>query len=490
MNLGMPNLWMFFIFMPLLGMCVGSFINVVIWRLPFSGQKVSYRGKTGRLSLSWPPSHCPHCNKTVRWHENIPVISWLILRGRCSGCNQRISLRYPLVELGTGIIFLALFIAYYLTGWYGNQFRNMAHGGPTLVLDLVYVSVLLAASGIDADWFIIPLRLPWLVIMAAVVSCAAGVQPMLPSLPAHSAFARAALGGTAGLIAAVIFLRLRLIPRSFSAPPDGKLAENPPPAESLSAPQSADQFVAPPQLRRRPIVPAVIIILAAQAPLWLFASHKIAVLLLLVSGILCFLLGVLPRPADTAESNDLAEEILDESAAPNARHEIFKELLFVLPILILGATAVFIPFPLPASPVFCRLYGTLLGLLAGGGIVWIFRIGGTLVLGRVAMGLGDVHLMAAVGAVLGAPLAIIAFFIAPFAALIWVIILKIMHRPNVLPFGPWLSVAGILALLIGPPVQGWYANQLFPPVHQRPIKTGRVMWPGDNPAADRPHKSP
>lgn len=77
----------------LLGLLIGSFLNVVIWRLP--------RGE----SLSHPGSHCPGCGHAVRPYDNVPVVSWLLLRGRCRDCGARISPRYPLVELLTGVLF-------------------------------------------------------------------------------------------------------------------------------------------------------------------------------------------------------------------------------------------------------------------------------------------------------------------------------------------------------------------------------------------------
>lgn len=77
----------------LLGLLIGSFLNVVVWRLP--------RGE----SLSRPASHCPVCEHPIRAYDNIPVFSWLILRGRCRDCHTRISVRYPLIEMATGITF-------------------------------------------------------------------------------------------------------------------------------------------------------------------------------------------------------------------------------------------------------------------------------------------------------------------------------------------------------------------------------------------------
>lgn len=78
----------------LLGLAVGSFLNVVIWRAP--------RGE----SLVHPPSACPKCGHAIRPRDNVPVLSWLILRGRCRDCGEPISARYPLVEAATGVLFV------------------------------------------------------------------------------------------------------------------------------------------------------------------------------------------------------------------------------------------------------------------------------------------------------------------------------------------------------------------------------------------------
>ena len=80
------------------GLLIGSFLNVVVWRVP--------RGE----SLVSPPSHCPGCDTPIKPYDNIPVVSWLLLRGRCRRCGERISARYPLVELGTGLLFAALVV--------------------------------------------------------------------------------------------------------------------------------------------------------------------------------------------------------------------------------------------------------------------------------------------------------------------------------------------------------------------------------------------
>ena len=84
-----------------LGLLVGSFLNVCIYRLP------------RRESVAWPASHCPSCRRALAWYENVPLVSWLVLRGRCRTCRTPISIQYPIVEAATGALFGA---AYY---WYG-----------------------------------------------------------------------------------------------------------------------------------------------------------------------------------------------------------------------------------------------------------------------------------------------------------------------------------------------------------------------------------
>ena len=85
------------IFAFILGTVIGSFLNVLIYRLP------------RRISIIAPHSFCPNCKKSIKWYENIPVISYITLGGRCAGCGKRISFRYPVVEILTGLLFLYAF---------------------------------------------------------------------------------------------------------------------------------------------------------------------------------------------------------------------------------------------------------------------------------------------------------------------------------------------------------------------------------------------
>ena len=78
----------------LIGLCIGSFLNVVVYRFP------------NDLSIIKPRSFCPKCKNKLSWKENIPLLSWLIQKGKCTNCHTSISIRYPLIELLTGILFV------------------------------------------------------------------------------------------------------------------------------------------------------------------------------------------------------------------------------------------------------------------------------------------------------------------------------------------------------------------------------------------------
>jgi leader peptidase (prepilin peptidase)/N-methyltransferase len=120
-------------FAGVLGAIVGSFLNVVTYRLP------------RRESLVTPASHCPKCGVPVRPYDNIPVLSWLLLRGRCRNCGERISARYPLVEAGAAVLCI------------GAVLTHQTAAG--IALSVVLVLLLIPAALIDLEHRIIPNRL-------------------------------------------------------------------------------------------------------------------------------------------------------------------------------------------------------------------------------------------------------------------------------------------------------------------------------------------
>src|SRR5689334_5701192 len=112
----LPHL-IFILFVFALGACVGSFLNVVVWRLPQIEHDPNDRSVFGPLlktieGLSHPPSHCPKCNNPLKWYDNIPVFGWIKLGGECRFCKQPISIRYPVVEAICGLLFAFYYVMF------------------------------------------------------------------------------------------------------------------------------------------------------------------------------------------------------------------------------------------------------------------------------------------------------------------------------------------------------------------------------------------
>ena len=135
----------------LLGACIGSFLNVVVWRLPQPDPR--RRSLGGR-------SHCPHCGALIRWHDNIPVVGWLVLRGRARCCGGGIAFRYPLVELLTAALFCALALWPPFAPVIVQDHSGAAVLDPPAVaafcLHAVFLSLLVACTFIDFDTQLLP----------------------------------------------------------------------------------------------------------------------------------------------------------------------------------------------------------------------------------------------------------------------------------------------------------------------------------------------
>jgi leader peptidase (prepilin peptidase) / N-methyltransferase len=162
----MPQLMLLSI-VGLLGLAVGSFLNVVIYRVPRDE------------SLVRPGSHCPHCGSEVRNRHNIPVLGWLLLRGRCADCKASISARYPLVEGGTAALFVAVAAKF---GW---SWELPAY------LYLAAVAIALAAIDLDV------MRLPDKIVLP---SYGVALLLLVPAMIAEHSWR----AGVRGLIAAVV----------------------------------------------------------------------------------------------------------------------------------------------------------------------------------------------------------------------------------------------------------------------------------------------
>lgn len=153
------------------GLAVGSFLNVVISRLPVGE------------SLSRPRSRCPHCGAAITPRDNVPVASWLLLRGRCRTCRRPIAARYPAVEAGTALLFAIAEVRFGL-GW-------------ELWAYLLLFSVAMAAAGISLDGHRLPARLP----LVGITGCSAALLVSAATRSAWSALIGAVVGAGIGVVA-------------------------------------------------------------------------------------------------------------------------------------------------------------------------------------------------------------------------------------------------------------------------------------------------
>jgi leader peptidase (prepilin peptidase)/N-methyltransferase len=389
--------WQIYLHLPVacfvfaLGAIVGSFINVVIYRVPAG------------MSVITPPSRCPVCGARLRWWENLPIIGWWLVGRRCRHCRVPISPQYALVETLMALLFAGLYCAYYLPGpsvaWWGGiggpwwYYNGPFRTAPAFLAILVMVAGLVAMTVIDARLFIIPIGIPRVVTVCGLLGWAvqsavtprpraAGLWPV-PATGWHW-FAISA-GGMLGMLAAWGLLRRGVLRPSFA---------------------DYDQYVPPDQT---------------------FGDY------------------------------------------PHARREMWVEAVFLLPVaagLVAGwAVGGALPGGEPPLPL-RALGGSMLGYLAGAAMVWAVRMLGTLAFGREAMGLGDVHLMGAIGAVLGWLDPVWIFMLAPFFGLAWAVVSMGMssilrRRRRELPYGPHLAVATLCVLLFRPAFT-WAQHTYFP----------------------------
>ncbi|MFN0012867.1 MAG: prepilin peptidase [Phycisphaerales bacterium] len=427
------------LFLAAFGACIGSLINVLAYRLPKGMDVVS------------PPSRCPACDTKLTWRENIPIFGWLILRGRCRFCRSPISAEYPLVEAFVAVLFMLIAALWYAVppdaGLAGIPFGRVrpewAANGPaetwpaTLVL-LCLLSCLTAMTLIDFKTYTIPLVLPWVASLVAVVAHplhAAWVQfgthagKLARTAPGWNWtiptpdwwWLGASIGATVGIGLSLLLLRLGLIRRSFG---DYEAWEK----EQLAAAKAAGKDPD-----------------ADPTALWI--------------------------------------------AYPHARREMVRELAFLaLPGLLLWAggtlaarlvagnlTANPDPFQPPIEPAMplwlAALGGVLMGYIVGGGVAWVIRVGASLAFRKEAMGMGDVHLIAAVGACLGWIDAVLAFFAAAFVGLAWAIIASIGggRVRRTLSYGPSLAIATLLVVLAKPLIEMGLNQLVHVPPGGKPI---------------------
>ncbi len=444
------------------GACVGSLVNVLVYRLPLG------------LSVVTPPSACPRCATRLTWRENIPVVGWLLLRGRCRFCRSPISGEYPGVEAFVGVGFALFYLMLFGDTWRWVGFaafprpewaiNGLALMWPTMVIWLVLFGALVAMTLVDAKTCQIPLVLTWVPAAVGAVghtAHAAYLQHQDQATawapgwwwaiatpgPASWWWIGAGLGGIVGVGLSSTMVWLGVMRQSFADYDEWERAQLA--AEAVAAspqvdpPQqgSTDSGAPPPAPGATPIQDA-----AATPGLDENPTHT---------------------PANVERPDGMPTDLW--TAYPHARREMIRELIFLAPIvglaLIGGWVAsrlagpwVYNPGTLTLEPASLAplwlmvLSGSCLGYLIGGGVVWLMRILGTLGVGREAMGLGDVHMMAAVGACLGWIDAVLGFFGAAFVGLAWALVSALARGRlrRAMPYGPFLAIATVLVLWTKP----------------------------------------
>lgn len=454
----MPVFWTF-----MFGACVGSLINVLAYRLPLGMDCVS------------PSSRCPACDTKLTWRENIPILGWILLRGKCRFCRSEISPQYPIIEAFVAVLWATTAALWYALPNYGQSpfgvpwttfkpewaMSGFAATWPIFLTVLSLFSCLVAMTLTDLKSFTIPLVLPWFATAFALAvhplwalyvqqtsgdlftlrgtgwvwsiatpATVLGEQAGAGQTAVSSWWwLGASIGGSIGIGVALVLLKIKVIGRSFS---DYDAWEN---AETARV---EAEFAA-----------------RAGTP------------------------GLTLRAGDAAE---MIDPTMLWTAYPHARREMIKELAFLAPCGLLGwlggtltagmATRVGEVLTISGGVILTAtmpplwlnvLSGVVLGYLVGGGLVWLVRILGSVGFNKEAMGLGDVHLLAAVGATMGWIDAVLTFFTAAFVGLAWTLIAAVASRSGprrTLPFGPSLAI-GCFIVVFAKPLFEWFLGRIM-----------------------------
>ncbi len=438
--------WLIFMFIT--GACIGSFLNVVIYRLPRGG------------SIFFPSrSYCPKCGHPIKGYDNIPLVSWLALKGRCRSCKAPISPRYIIIEAITALLVCGLFAWYFIGHWASHTFFG-GHGlvskpllwpadWPMFLSHAALVCGLLVCAVVDIETWTVPLEVCWFVSIVGIAVAGAAPAGWLGAASASDplgdpmigmavspACGAAAIGAAIGLVMAIILTKYGFIQQSFldadeSAPAQGGAAGKGP--DGKSSQKAMDRKPGDKSSKKK-------------------GQAKKA----------------------SARREDVKERIqavaITSRPGLSVRTEILREVIFLAPPVIMAFAAyMLVTRVAPLHAAWYDLHGhsatanawisghiaqhivagesALFGYMIGGLLVWGTRILGTLAFGKEAMGLGDVHIMAAVGACAGWLTPTLAFFIAPIFGLAWAVYLWLARGQRELPYGPWLAAASLAVML-------------------------------------------
>ena len=470
------------LFIWLLGLCVGSFLNVVIYRLP--------RG----LSVSKPRrSFCPSCREPIQWHDNIPVLSWLMLRGRCRRCSNHISVQYPIIEALTGVTFVLIYhLLVVVDARVGMQIVGLSDA-PLVAAWLVLAAAMIACSAMDLTAYIIDVRVTDVCMVAGILLYALWPNADVTAGTSASPISAAA---AAAFVASGVMLYLTVWRRGGDETDADEETEN------LDSRAQADNSKRTTSMLAA-YIPLMIFVCLA---IWLIAAPllgdsagpgigKMAVpstLLIIFAAIV--IAGGQHRDADQ-EINDAIEQ-----ESPRARRVALAELLWLTPSILAGIAVYILLTYLPAArdgwaaavawkigslhPIGGASYAVL-GAMVGAAAGWTLRLVFTLAFGREAFGTGDIYILAAAGAAGGWDIALVG--LVPLSVVLalagWMIQL-LLKSSGMIPFGPWLGLGFLTALWLNrtmAEIGGGYRDAVVATWDQSPralVVAGAILMAG------------
>lgn len=464
-------LWWIF-FWTALGLCLGSFLNVVIYRIP--------RGKSLRSPL-W--SACPACRRRIAWYDNLPIISFVLLGGRCRNCAVPIATRYVTIEAMTAVVVLMLLDAFLIgqtrAGLSTSEFGltdRLALDWPILTAHVILFACLLGMSAIDLEHYWVDIRFTNLVAIAGFVLHTFWTPRGSMSWPRpDSATALTCIAALVGL--GVLWIIRVCQPHD---PEDSTKVESEPESDAPVEPRPPGR--PPPSLASPPrtagwimtaLLVALVVGLVMAAAFDMPVKHTGRALVPL--GIF-FLMIVSASTVQRASDHEIMDSIHEERHT--ARGVVLGELVTLLPAIIFGAIALWVM--LSGGEISERISGALnrefhipqtaltrswrpltgfstaaAGFIIGGGVGWAVRIIFTLAFGKEAFGVGDIHLMAAAGAVAGWQVVAMGFFLTCVVAMVgWLMTLP-FKRTRALPLGPWLSLSILVVVIFYRELLDW-----------------------------------
>lgn len=436
-----------------LGLCVGSFLNVVVYRLSAGGSIASPR---------W--SFCPRCRATIRWHDNIPVLSWLLLGARCRDCRAPISVQYPLVEAATGLAFALVYDLLFVGQMRSGTVAVLPADLPLLVAWLVLTASLVACSAMDIVSYSIDIRITNFAVIVGVAAHALWPRAEFMVAPASTGFGAAC---AAALFVGLLVWAIRA--RGHAGAGDTSDEVEPVDEHATGAPTETAAARAAGVVGTLVCVAGAGVLIAAATGAAVGYGAALVVGALVVLFALVVFAGGHSRDADL----EIAEAIEEESGS--ARRVAGVELLWLLPAVIAGVVAMVgverlgavgdawrsivaltVGGCVPVAGVVVALKGLAVAAAAG----WFLRIVFTFVYGREALGVGDIYILAAAGACAGWKIALLGLLLSVgFALLGWAVGLM-LKRSTMIPLGPWLAIGFIAALAIERPASELAALQV------------------------------